>query len=137
MIPSSFFRIFRWKHNFNENPANMLKNILIPFRNWKKNSNTFFVLFEYYFKNYTYFSRFSVKNEIFDDISKFLHGIVHFMIDLPAGNYTFKVNNRNNRRRCEICSKLMMMMMMMMMMKNCFCGMVDRRKAFSLKMILH
>ena len=27
---------------------------------------------------------------------------------------------------------MMMMMMMMMMMKNCFCGMVDRRKVFSL-----
>ena len=27
---------------------------------------------------------------------------------------------------------VMMMMMMMMMMINCFCGMVDRRKAFSL-----
>ena len=27
---------------------------------------------------------------------------------------------------------VMMMMMMMMMMMNCFCGMVDRRKAFSL-----
>ena len=26
----------------------------------------------------------------------------------------------------------MMMMMMMMMMMNCFCGMVDQRKAFSL-----
>ena len=26
----------------------------------------------------------------------------------------------------------LMMMMMMMMMKNCFCGMVDKRKAFSL-----
>ena len=24
----------------------------------------------------------------------------------PAGNYIFKVNNRNTRRRCEICSKL-------------------------------
>ena len=23
-----------------------------------------------------------------------------------AGNYMFKVNNRNNRTRCEICSKL-------------------------------
>ena len=30
------------------------------------------------------------------------------------------------------CMSLMMMMMMMMMMTNCFCGMVDRRKAFSL-----
>ena len=29
-------------------------------------------------------------------------------------------------------AKFMMMMMMMMMMINCFCGMVDRRKAFSL-----
>ena len=25
---------------------------------------------------------------------------------IPAGNYQFKVNNRNNRSRCEICSKL-------------------------------
>ena len=25
----------------------------------------------------------------------------------PAGNYIFKVNNRNTRARCEICSKLM------------------------------
>ena len=24
----------------------------------------------------------------------------------PAGNYMFKVNNRNTRTRCEICSKL-------------------------------
>ena len=24
----------------------------------------------------------------------------------PAGNYTFKVNNKNTRTRCEICSKL-------------------------------
>ena len=24
----------------------------------------------------------------------------------PAGNYMFKVNNRNTRARCEICSKL-------------------------------
>ena len=24
----------------------------------------------------------------------------------PAGNYMFKVNNRNIRARCEICSKL-------------------------------
>ena len=25
---------------------------------------------------------------------------------LPAGNYMFKVNNRNTSTRCEICSKL-------------------------------
>ena len=25
---------------------------------------------------------------------------------LPAGNYMFKVNNRNAKTRCEICSKL-------------------------------
>ena len=24
----------------------------------------------------------------------------------PAGNYMFKINNRNTRTRCEICSKL-------------------------------
>ena len=42
-------------------------------------------------------------------------GGVHYMIatlvmarysDLPAGNCMFKVNNRNTRRRSEICSKL-------------------------------
>ena len=27
-------------------------------------------------------------------------------IAIPAGNYMFKVNDRNARRRCEICSKL-------------------------------
>ena len=26
--------------------------------------------------------------------------------DIPAGNYLFKVNNKNTRKRCEICSKL-------------------------------
>ena len=26
--------------------------------------------------------------------------------EYPAGNYMFKVNNRNTRTRCEICSKL-------------------------------
>ena len=26
--------------------------------------------------------------------------------DIPAGNFMFKVNNRNTRTRCEICSKL-------------------------------
>ena len=26
--------------------------------------------------------------------------------DNPAGNYMFKVNNRNTRTKCEICSKL-------------------------------
>ena len=30
------------------------------------------------------------------------------LISIPAGNYMFKVNNRNNRTRCEICSKLTM-----------------------------
>ena len=25
---------------------------------------------------------------------------------IPAGNYMFKVKNRNTRTRCEICSKL-------------------------------
>ena len=26
--------------------------------------------------------------------------------NIPAGNYMFKVNNRNTRARCEICSRL-------------------------------
>ena len=28
------------------------------------------------------------------------------LINTQAGNYIFKVNNRNTRTRCEICSKL-------------------------------
>ena len=28
------------------------------------------------------------------------------MFGNPAGNYMFKVNNRNTQARCEICSKL-------------------------------
>ena len=27
-------------------------------------------------------------------------------VPVPVGNYMFKVNNRNTRTRCEICSKL-------------------------------
>ena len=28
------------------------------------------------------------------------------LFNYPAGNYVFKLNNRNTRARCEICSKL-------------------------------
>ena len=31
-----------------------------------------------------------------------------FEINIPAGNYMFKVNNRNTEARCETCSKLTM-----------------------------
>ena len=31
---------------------------------------------------------------------------VHVRTRGPAGNYMFKVNNRNTRTRCEICSNL-------------------------------
>ena len=27
-------------------------------------------------------------------------------ITIPAGNYMFKINNRNTGKKCEICSKL-------------------------------
>ena len=32
--------------------------------------------------------------------------LIILVILFPAGNYIFKVNNRNTRTRCEICSKL-------------------------------
>ena len=32
--------------------------------------------------------------------------ILYSSTTIPAGNYMFKVNNRNTRTRCEICSKL-------------------------------
>ena len=43
----------------------------------------------------------------------FFFGICHYLKvfniskhEIPVGNYMFKVNNRNTRKRCEICSKL-------------------------------
>ena len=30
----------------------------------------------------------------------------HLLFIITAGNYMFKVNNKNTRTRCEICSKL-------------------------------
>ena len=35
-----------------------------------------------------------------------LYDIATSIQTIPAGNYMFKVNNRNTRTRCEICSKL-------------------------------
>ena len=32
--------------------------------------------------------------------------IIIFICSIPANSYLFKVNNRNIRKRCEICSKL-------------------------------
>ena len=38
--------------------------------------------------------------------SNFFPFFPHFSDSNPAGNYMFKVNNRNTRTTCEICSKL-------------------------------
>ena len=38
-----------------------------------------------------------------------INNIIHhktLVITFPAGIYLFKVNNKNTRTRCEICSKL-------------------------------
>ena len=41
-------------------------------------------------------------------VSDFTHrGVLRTLPNIyPAGSYMFKVNNRNTRTRCEICSKL-------------------------------
>ena len=39
-------------------------------------------------------------------MSKNLKQDLFSMADIPDGNYMFKFNNRNNRKRCGICSKL-------------------------------
>ena len=36
----------------------------------------------------------------------FLHTFLQISFTYPAGIYMFKVNNRNTRTRCEMCSKL-------------------------------
>ena len=40
--------------------------------------------------------------------------------DKPAGNYMFKVNNRNTRIRCEICSKFTIKILYINQTLNCF-----------------
>ena len=57
-----------------------------------------------------------VKHSILNDNVLSFRGLVtflnvalhffHFKFLYPAGNCMFKVNNRNTRTRCEICSKL-------------------------------
>ena len=37
---------------------------------------------------------------------KFIENVLVQIWKLPAGNYMFKVNNRNTITTCEICSKL-------------------------------
>ena len=44
-------------------------------------------------------------------VRKIKFSFYQFYIDIfpftkPTGNYMFKINNRNNRARCEICSKV-------------------------------
>ena len=64
------------------------------------------------------FSRYSYMGEIkcYQDevefiVRKIKFSLYQFYLDIllftnPAGNYMFKVNNRNTTARCEICSKL-------------------------------
>ena len=44
--------------------------------------------------------------KIVSQIQFVLHTILTVKSSNPPGNYMFKVNNRNTRRRFEICSKL-------------------------------
>ena len=41
-------------------------------------------------------------------LSSLLSGVFRNLSSIPAGNYMFKVNNRNTRTRCKLCSKLIM-----------------------------
>ena len=43
---------------------------------------------------------------MFSDAKKKLTNINEWFVTNPAGNYMFKVNNRNTRAMSEICSKL-------------------------------
>ena len=47
-----------------------------------------------------FFSKISRKAPMSDSLMSYADSIY------PAGNYMFKVNNRNSRTRCELCSKL-------------------------------
>ena len=53
-------------------------------------------------------------------------------LELSVSPITTSSVEEISERCCVIKVYIYMMMMMMMMMMNCFCGMVDQRKAFSL-----
>ena len=83
-----------------------------------KSTGTHWVALYVYGNKTTYFDSFGVEH-ILEKIKTFLKRMVkQFLIiifflkyiismsDIPAGIYLLKVNNRNTRTRCEICSKL-------------------------------
>ena len=60
------------------------------------------------------------------------HHVSFGELQLTKTSLNFKTSCCNLRIRYLVAKLMMMMMMMMMKMMNCFCGMVDRRKRFSL-----
>ena len=82
----------------------------LPFQTFWKVTIKFYVIFSEIFYYWGKFINLCGKSFLL----KFTcHGIFHqckktFVSTYPAGNYMFKINNRNARTRCEICSKLTM-----------------------------
>ena len=61
---------------------------------------------------FDHFDGFALALKGLKSLSIFTKKLNHIILDrvlnspFPAGNYMFKVNNRNTRTRCEICSQL-------------------------------
>ena len=92
---------YQWVNIFYIKHGKFMKSLFLFFIYW------FIYLFIYLF---IYFLNYSVTLAVFFRwlISKLAHErlLIFSCITYPAHKYLFKVNNRNTRRRCGICSKL-------------------------------
>ena len=92
------YLLFLWGRNLNELNLQILKIV-----NFLK---------KYFWRNYIRAVYETFENRrVFRMILSFLEIIcmslfLSIFASYPAGNYMFKVNNRNTRARCEICSEL-------------------------------
>ena len=92
--PATLLKKRLWQSCFPVHFVNCLRTSFLQNTSWR-----LLLFLCYYHVNYNY-----VNFYIFD-LKKQLSKI-SFSKSLPANIYLFKVNNRNTRKRCKICSKL-------------------------------
>ena len=104
-ISTTFVNVVRLSKSINH-----FKNLFSSY-SWKVASSTvkrptmivaLAVLILYSSLSHTHFFMKKTRSKITPDSCRNLQT----MLDFPANIYLFKVNNRNTRKRCEICSKL-------------------------------
>ena len=55
---------------------------------------------------------------VYNEVSKTLQSDIWLYVNFPACPYLLKVNNRNTRTRCEICSKLIIKILFLLLTLN-------------------